>query len=73
VVGVAITAEVAVPGCATGANNCMDIESAARFVVEVAKAFGEGKCSFYDEKEYQRLISLYGSLEHLKTLGKDNI
>jgi len=43
VVGVAITAEVAVPGCATGANNCIDIESAARFVVEVAKAFGEGK------------------------------
>jgi len=44
---------------------------AVRFVVEVAKAFGEGKCSFYDEKEFQRLISLYGSLEHLKTLGKN--
>lgn len=70
VVGVAITAEVAVPGYATGANNCIDIESAVRFVVEVAKAFSEGKCSFYDEKEYQRLISLYGPLEHLKTLGK---
>lgn len=70
VVGVAITAEVAVPGCATGANNCMDIESAARFVVEVAKAFSEEKCSFYDDKEFQRLISLYGPLEHLKTMGK---
>lgn len=70
VVGVAITTEVPVLGCATGANHCIDIEMAARFVVEVAKSFCEGKCSFYDEKEFQRLISLYGSLEHLKSLGK---
>jgi len=70
VVGVAITTEVPVPGCATGANHTVDIEMAVRFVVEVAKAYGEGKCSFYDEKEFQRLVTLYGSLEHLKTLGK---
>jgi hypothetical protein len=70
VVGVAITTEVAVPGCATGANQCLDIEAAVRFVVEVAKAYGEGKCAFYDEKEFQRIISLYGYLGHLKTLGK---
>jgi len=65
VVGVAITTEVPVPGCATGANHTIDIEMAVRFVVEVAKAYGEGKCSLYDQKEFQRLISLYGSLEHL--------
>ncbi len=70
VVGVAITTEVPVPGCATGANNSIDIEMGARFVVEVAKALGEKKCSFYDDKEFQKLISLYGSLEHLKTSGK---
>jgi len=70
VVGVAITTEVPVPGCATGANHTVDIEMAVRFVVEVAKAYGEGKCSFYDEKEFQKLISLYGSLEHLKTHGE---
>ena len=70
VVGVAITTEVPIPGCATGANHTVDIEMAVRFVVEVAKAYGEGKCSFYDEKEFRRLTSLYGSLEHLKTLGK---
>jgi len=70
VVGVAITTEVPVPGCATGASHAVDIETAVRFVVEVAKAFGEGECSFYDEKEYQELVSLYGSLEHLKTPGK---
>jgi len=70
VVGVAITTEVPVPGCATGANHTVDIEMAVRFVIEVAKAYGEEKCSFYDKKEFQRLISLYGSLEHLKTHGK---
>ena len=71
VVGVAITTEIPVPGCATGANHCFDIEMAVRFVIEVAKSFGEGKCSFYDEKEFQRLLALYGSMEHLKTLGKE--
>ncbi len=70
VVGVAITTEVPVPGCATGANHSIDIEMAVRFVVEVAKAFGEKKCSFLDDKEFRRLISLYGSMERLKTLGK---
>ncbi len=69
VVGIAITTEVPVPGCATGANHAFDIEMAVRFVVEVAKAFGQGKCSFFDEKEFQKLLSLYGSMEHLKTLG----
>jgi hypothetical protein len=70
VVGVAITTEVPVPGCATGANHSIDIEMAVRFVVEVAKVFGEKKCSFYDDKEFQKLVSLYGSMERLKTLGK---
>jgi hypothetical protein len=70
VVGVAITTEVPVPGCATGANQTIDIEMAVRFVVEVAKAFSEKKCSFYDDKEFQKLVSLYGSLDYLKTKGK---
>ncbi len=70
VVGVALTTEVPVPGCATGANHPEDIEPAVRFVVEVAKAFGEGECHFYDVREFQKIISLYGSLEHLRTLGK---
>jgi len=71
VVGVAITTEVPIPGCATGANHCLDIEMATRFVIEVAKAWGEGECSFYNEKEFNILISLYGSQEHFKTLGRN--
>jgi hypothetical protein len=70
VVGVAITTEAAVPGCATGASHAVDIEAAARFAVEVSKAFTDGRCSFYDRKEFARLLALYGSMERLKTLGK---
>ncbi len=69
VVGVALTAETAVPGCASGASQVADIEAAARFCLETAKAFGLGACSFYDPEEYQRMVSLYGSMRHLQTLG----
>jgi len=68
VVGVAITAEIAVPGCATGASHEIDIELAARFALEVAKKFGRGNCKFFDEKEWEIITKLYGSMEHLKTL-----
>ncbi len=71
VVGVAITAETAVPGCATGASHVTDIEEAVRFAVEVAKAFGAGKCSFFDAAEFDRLVRLYGPMKHLQTLGRE--
>lgn len=71
VVGVAITAETMVPGCATGASHAADVEEAARFMLEVAKAFGRGKCSFYDEAEYARLVKLYGEMKQLQTLGNE--
>ncbi|AEC51407.1 hypothetical protein PNA2_0490 [Pyrococcus sp. NA2] len=70
VVGVAITSEVPVPGCATGASQIVDIEQAARFCVEVAKGFGKGTVKFYDEEEFRRLVELYGSMKHLQTLGR---
>ncbi len=69
VVGVAITAESAVPGCATGASHIVDIEQAVRFSIEVAKQFGAGKCQFYDEEEFERLVKLYGPMAKLQTLG----
>lgn len=70
VVGVAITACSVVPGCATGASHPTDIEEATRFVIEVAKAFGTGKCRFYDEAEFAALVRLYGPMTHLRTMGK---
>jgi Protein of unknown function (DUF1177). len=66
VVGVAITAQTAVPGCATGATNFADVEQAARFAVEVAKDFTCGRCRFYDPDEYARLLELYGSMTHFQ-------
>lgn len=70
VVGIAITAEVAVPGCATGASHPLDMEQAARFTIEVAKSYGRGNCVFYDESEFEKLTNLYGSMHHIQTLGK---
>ena len=71
VVGVAITAETAVPGCATGASHATDIEEAARFVLEVAKAFGKGLCSFYDESDWETILERYGPLKVLQTKGRE--
>jgi hypothetical protein len=71
VVGVAITAAWAVPGCATGASQVVDIEMGVRCCIEVAKAFGQGKCAFYDAAEFERLVSRYGPMKHLQTMGKE--
>lgn len=70
VVGVAITAQTAVPGCATGASHVTDMEEAARFMLEVAKSFGRGECKFYDEEEFALIQKLYGKMNHLQTLGQ---
>lgn len=70
VVGVAIVTEVPVAGCATGATHFTDVEAAARYAVEVAKDFGEGKCSFYDTEEFSKAVGRYGSMKHLQTFGK---
>ncbi len=70
VVGVAITTEAPVAGCATGATHITDLEEAGRFVLETAKAYGRGQCSFYDEEEFEKITEKYGSMTHLQTLGK---
>ena len=69
VVGVAITTETMVAGCATGASHPADLEEAARFVIETAKYYGSGKCCFYREDQYRRLTELYGTMKHLQTPG----
>jgi hypothetical protein len=71
VVGVAITTETPVPGCATGASHVTDIEEAARFVLEVAKAYGKVLCRFYDEDEWQLIVKRYGPLKILQTKGRE--
>lgn len=70
VVGVAITTEVMVAGCATGASHATDIEMTGRFAIEVAKDYSEGKCSFFDEENFQKLYELYGECRHFQTPGR---
>jgi hypothetical protein len=70
VVGVALTAETVVPGCAFGASQVLDVEMAVRFCLAVAQAFGKGTCRFYDAQEFDRLVALYGSMRHLQTCGR---
>ncbi|MGW8486764.1 DUF1177 domain-containing protein [Streptomyces sp. NPDC055886] len=70
VVGLAVTSAAAVPGCQTGASHESDIASAARYAVEVAKAFGAGNLDFHDAVEFDNLVNRYGSLAHLQTLGR---
>lgn len=69
VVGVALTTETVVPGCATGASHLNDVEEAARYVLEVAKAYGEGLLNFFDRKEWIVILERYGALKKLQTLG----
>mgnify|MGYP004477222381 FL=1 len=69
VVGVAITTETMVPGCATGCSHFADVEETARFVLEAAKAYGRGEFEFYDKAEFERMVELYGSMKQLQTLG----
>jgi hypothetical protein len=71
VLGVAITAETPVPGCATGASHATDIEEASRFVLETAKVYGKGLCSFYDEEQWAIIAQRYGPLKHLQTKGRE--
>ncbi|MGX6980228.1 DUF1177 domain-containing protein [Vagococcus elongatus] len=71
VIGLALTAESAVPGCGTGANHEIDLAEAARFVLEVAKEFGSGKCHFYDKDEFSHLENLYGKMTVLQTMGRE--
>ena len=70
VVGVAITTELPVAGSATGASRPFDLEETGRFVLEVAKFYGDKKCKFYDEVEFGKIIEKYGTLHQFQTMGK---
>jgi hypothetical protein len=71
VVGVAITTETPVPGCATGASHVTDIEEASRFVLESAKAYGKRLYRFYDEEQWAIIVQRYGPLKKLQTKGRE--
>ncbi len=72
VVGVAISTETMVAGCATGASHFTDVEDAARFALEVAKSYGEDTCKFFNEDEFNLMKEKYGDLSIYQTQGKNN-
>ncbi|MEM4487947.1 MAG: DUF1177 domain-containing protein [Desulfurococcaceae archaeon] len=69
VVGVAITAKLALPGSATGVTNFIPLEQATRFVAEVAKDFTTGRAEFFDPEEWEALIKSHGPVSHLFLKG----
>ena len=70
VVGVATTSVNPVPGSGTGANYVPELAEATGFVLEAAKDFTRGRAQFYDDEEFDRLQSLYGSMDRLQTSGE---
>lgn len=66
VVGVAVTAQAIVAGCATGASHETDIAEAAEFCIETAKELKRGIGIFYDPKAYERAVALYGKMATLQ-------
>ncbi|HBO21295.1 DUF1177 domain-containing protein [Providencia sp.] len=72
VVGVAICSETVVPGCSTGASHEVDIATTVKFMIEVAKEFGEGACTFYDVEQFKLLTSLYGNMTHFQASGSSS-
>lgn len=72
VVGVAICSETVVPGCSTGASHEVDIATTVKFMIEVAKEFGEGACTFYDVEQFKFLTSLYGNMTHFQASGSSS-
>ncbi|WP_275467032.1 DUF1177 domain-containing protein [Streptomyces noursei] len=71
VVGLAVTAQSAVAGCATGASHETDIAAAGRFALEAAKEFGRGAARFHDAEEFARLVELYGPMTRLQASAPD--
>ncbi|WP_404300617.1 DUF1177 domain-containing protein [Alicycliphilus denitrificans] len=71
VVGVALTAQTTVPGCATGVTNAWDADVAMRFCIETAKLFGQRTLSFVNEEHWGQLQARYGSLAHLQGVGRE--
>ena len=67
VIGLAITTEVAVAGCATGATQLIDVENAARFAVEIAKDYTAGICPFYDAEEFSLIVNMYGDMSRFQS------
>ncbi len=71
VVGVAITAETAVPGSGTNASHAGDIALAVSLGLESAARFGTGRLRLYDVDQHALALERYGPMSHLQGDGSD--
>lgn len=69
VVGVAITAETAVPGSAGNASHPGDIALAVSFCLESAARFGTGRLQLYDVAQHATALERYGPMTRLQGDG----
>lgn len=69
VVGVAITAETAVPGSGTNASHPGDIALAVSLCLESAARFGTGRLHLYDIDQHAIALKRYGQMTHLQGDG----
>lgn len=70
VVGIALTAETAVPGSATGASHPGDVALAVDLALEAARRFGAGTLRFHDPDEFAEAQRRYGPMSRLQTFGE---
>lgn len=70
VVGVAVTAETAVPGSATNASHAGDVALAVSFCLESAFRFGAGRLSLHDPDQHALAVSRYGPMTQLQSMGE---
>ena len=62
VIGVPIVTEIQTHPSATGVQQPMVLESAGRFCIEVATAFGNGDCEFYYPDDFNGMLESFGAM-----------
>ncbi|NKB60188.1 MAG: DUF1177 family protein [Alphaproteobacteria bacterium] len=71
VVGVPLVTEIQAHPSATGVQQPMVLESAARFCVEVATSFGNGDCEFHYPGDFEGMVEAFGAVRGWQRLKKD--
>ena len=71
VVGVPLVTEIQTHPSATGVQQPMVLESAGRFCIEVATAFGNCDCQFYYQGDFDGMVETFGAMRGWQRLKKD--
>ena len=71
VVGVPLVTEIQTHPSATGVQQPMVLETAGRFYIEVATAFGNGDCQFYYQGDFDGMVETFGAMRGWQRLKKD--